>query len=228
MKIRQIDFPIFIIIIMIAILIGMIYIMISMKKNNKLDSNIYLYFFVSLLLIIFMGKMYTFIFFKETNFLSSSLSSYGGALGLLLSTLYYDKLLKLNNLLLKNAIISGILMYSIAKIACFIVGCCFGIPYNGIFHVVYVDRMNIPVFPIQILETIIFMIIFVVCHKYKDHHNIILLAIIGSAFSKFLLDFLRYDHVDKLITTNQIFSIIIMIFGLIMLFYENKKEVLSN
>ena len=31
------------------------------------------------------------------------------------------------------------LIYGLAKIACFIVGCCHGIPYDGLFSVTYAD-----------------------------------------------------------------------------------------
>ncbi|MCI5703121.1 MAG: hypothetical protein MR265_03950 [Erysipelotrichaceae bacterium] len=44
---------------------------------------------------------------------------------------------------------------SISKITYFIVGCCYGIPYNGPFSVTYPDNLNIPLFPVQLLKQLL-------------------------------------------------------------------------
>ena len=45
-------------------------------------------------------------------------------------------------------------MYSISKLGCFFTGCCFGIPYNGIFSVYYPGVYFNNVFPINLLSCI--------------------------------------------------------------------------
>lgn len=60
-----------------------------------------------------------------------------------------------------------------------------------------------------------------ICNKLKNEENIIPITILISAFFKFSLDFLRYNHLEKLITINQIISIIIV---LISLFYLKLKR----
>ena len=56
-------------------------------------------------------------------------------------------------------------MYAIGKIGCFLVGCCYGIKYSGIFSVVYNYSLHAPVgvslFPIQLVESIVFLLIFI-------------------------------------------------------------------
>ena len=141
-------------------------------------------------------------------------------MGMVLSSIIFEKTLFLKGYLLKYQVISLPLIYGISKIACFLSGCCYGIPAN-IISVTYIDTLNIPLFPIQLLEAIIFIIIFVICNKLKNEKNIIPITILISAFFKFSLDFLRYNHLEKLITINQIISIIIV---LISLFYLKLKR----
>ena len=127
-----------------------------------------------------------------------------------------------NKKIIKYTIISLPLTYAIGKIACFVAGCCYGIPYNGIFNVIYKDDLNIGLFPIQLLETIVFIIIFIICNKLKNNKNIIYITIFISTIAKFLLDFLRYEHINKIITANQIFSIVILIVLLIIIIIRKK------
>lgn len=42
-----------------------------------------------------------------------------------------------------------------------------------------------------------------------------------SATFKFLLDFLRYDHLNRVITINQIISLIVIIFSVILIIKNN-------
>ena len=82
-------------------------------------------------------------------------------------------------------------------------------------------------FPIQIVETIVFLLIFIyVISKYvKDKMNIkmVMIEIIICGLSKLLLDFLRYEHVSKLFTSNQIMCLILVIVSVIYLFRLKKN-----
>lgn len=105
---------------------------------------------------------------------------------------------------IKYTILSLLLIYSITKLGCFINGCCYGIIYTGPLNVSYPFLSNNTYFPIQILETIIFMIIFQICNFNKNKKDIIYNTLKLVIISKFILDFLRYDHMIKLITINQL------------------------
>ena len=126
--------------------------------------------------------------------------------------------------IIKYTILSLPLVYGLTKIACFIVGCCGGIPYEGIFKIKYVDVLNIWQFPIQIIEVIIFLLIFIICHLLKKNHNINYIVMVLVAIFKFMLDFLRYDHVNILITRNQIFSIILLFVTIIIYIISKSKR----
>lgn len=173
------------------------------------------------------GILYTYIFSKDFGF-----SSLGGVIGGLIMLYLYSLLVKKNYKYMLILFMPSIpLMYAIGKIGCFVAGCCYGIPYDGIGHIVYhsseVALLNTNLFPIQIVETIIFLIIFiyVISRYYKNKFSIklIMIEIIVCGIAKFLLDFLRYEHTVKLITSNQIMCLLLVIFSSIYLIRLNKK-----
>ena len=173
------------------------------------------------------GILYTYIFSKGFGF-----SSLGGVIGGLIMLYLYSLLVKKDYKYMLILFMPSIpLMYAIGKIGCFVAGCCYGIPYDGIGHIVYhsseVALLNTNLFPIQIVETIIFLIIFiyVISRYYMNKFSIklIMIEIIICGISKFLLDFLRYEHTIKLITSNQIMCLLLVIFSSIYLIRLNKK-----
>jgi prolipoprotein diacylglyceryltransferase len=223
MVISKQTFPFYGIIILISLTIGLFYIFRMLKKEGIKDKNIYLYILLYGSFAFIFGKLYTMVSSNEYNLLKAGLSSYGGLIGVILATIIFELILPTNKKLIKYSIISLPLTYGIAKIGCFIAGCCYGIPYNGLFNVVYKDGLNIPLFPIQITETIVFIIIFIICNKLRNNKNIIYITSCISIIAKFLLDFLRYEHINKIISSNQIFSIIILLV-LIIIFIINKNK----
>ena len=173
------------------------------------------------------GILYTYIFSKGFGF-----SSLGGVIGGLIMLYLYSLLVKKDYKYMLILFMPSIpLMYAIGKIGCFVAGCCYGIPYDGIGHIVYhsseVALLNTNLFPIQIVETIIFLIIFiyVISRYYMNKFSIklIMIEIIICGISKFLLDFLRYEHTIKLITSNQIMCLLLVIFSSIYLIRLNIK-----
>ena len=221
MNIYKISFPIYGIIIILSGFVGILYMYKALKKENCNNQDLLLYFFMYAVFAFCCGKFYTIITKDQsTNFLSAGLSSYGGLIGAILSAIIFEKILPSENKIVKYSILSLPLIYGLTKIACFITGCCYGIPYDGFLSVTYVSDLNIPLFPIQITETIAFIIIFIICNKYKNKKNITYITMILSAVMKFLLDFLRYDHLTIAITINQIFSIILIVITIIIFIYN--------
>ena len=223
MIISKQTFPFYGIIILISVIISLLYIFKMLKKENIKDKNIYLYILLYGISAIVFGKIYTIVTtgFKY-NILNAGLSSYGGVVGVILASIIFEFIVPTNKKLIKYTVISLPLTYAVGKIACFIAGCCHGIPYNGIFNVIYKDDLNIGVFPIQILETIVFIIIFIICNKLRNNKNIVYITIFISILLKFLLDFLRYDHINQILTINQIFSIILLIILAIVYVFRSK------
>lgn len=167
----------------------------------------------------------------EFKFIQLGLSSYGAVFGiilfLILFSLQFKKSLKE---LLYIFMPSLPLMYAIGKIGCFITGCCYGIEYNGIFSVVYKYSSSAPrditLFPVQIVETILFLIIFIymiIKHsKGQFNQKVLGISFISCAMVKFILDFFRMSHKDIFLSLNQYISIVFFIIGLV-IYYKSKK-----
>jgi prolipoprotein diacylglyceryltransferase len=204
----------------------MLYIYLNLKKDGYKNKQILLYFIMYIAFAFICGKMYTVLAYGENDILSAGLSAYGGLIGVVIGSIIFERILPTDGKIIEYTILSLPLVYGLTKIACFIVGCCGGIPYDGIFRIKYVDVLNIWQFPIQIAETIIFLLIFIVCHFLKKNNNINYIVMILVSTFKFLLDFLRYDHINTLITRNQMFSIILLFITIITyIVNKNKKSI---
>ncbi len=204
----------------------MLYIYLNLKKDGYKNKQILLYFIMYIAFAFICGKMYTVLAYGENDILSAGLSAYGGLIGVVIGSIIFERILPTDGKIIEYTILSLPLVYGLTKIACFIVGCCGGIPYDGIFRIKYVDVLNIWQFPIQIVETIIFLLIFIVCHFLKKNNNINYIVMILVSTFKFLLDFLRYDHINTLITRNQMFSIILLFITIITyIVNKNKKSI---
>ena len=224
MTVPKLSFPFYGIIVVLSVLVGMLYIFYNIKKDGYNNKQILLYFVIYIAFAFVCGKMYTVFAYGEYNFFKAGLSAYGGLIGVVIGALIFEKILPIDGKIIKYTILSLPLVYGLTKIACSIVGCCGGIPYNGMFKIKYIDVQNIWQFPIQITEVIIFLLIFFICLKFKNNKNINYIVLILVSLFKFLLDFLRYDHINTLITPNQIFSIILLIVTIIV-FIINKIKI---
>lgn len=206
-------------IIIFSIIIGSIYIYQSLKTEKLNTENIKLYIIMYIVFSLLFGFMYDNIIYKKFG-----LSSYGGAIGVITAAIIFEMISPSNKLILKYTILSLPLVYGLSKISCFISGCCYGIPCNCIISVIYKDRIDTPLFPIQLIESIVFILLFLILNKYKSNKKIIYYTIVTSSTLKFVLDFFRYNHLNNLITINQILSIIFDIFVVIILIYKKYKD----
>lgn len=208
----------------LAILVGIVYILLSFTKEKIEKKKIISFIILFLLACIFFGKLYTMIVTKEKiSFFKAGLSSYGGLTGAILFTYIYEKFNNLKNVFIKYTILALPLIYGLSKFSCFIIGCCHGIEYSGPFSIKYAFLSEETYFPIQLLEIIIFMIIFLICNKYKYKKNITYITLTLISFFKFIFEYLRYDHINKIITHNQIFSLILFLITIV-IFIINKKN----
>lgn len=219
----KINFYIFFII--LSFIIGFSFIYINLIIKSKMSKTMIIsLFLLNMVCTIYFAKLLTILISKNNtiNILNAGLSSLGGLFGLLLSILIFIKLYKNNTQIIVDTYALAIpLMYGISKLGCQYIGCCEGIPYKGIFHTFSKLRNdNVSLFPNQLLETIIFLIIFFVSitlFYQKVKLNYFSLELIICSIAKFLLDYLRYFHIGKIITTNQIICIIFFIIGILTL-----------
>lgn len=215
MIINKINFPIYNIIIIISVLSGLLYILLSLYNDKLLNKKIIIFVIMFFIFSFFGGKLYTYLLFDyDASLLKSSLSSYGGLVFAILSAIIYEKIFKGEKNVIKYTILSLPLIYSFTKIACAINGCCYGIEYDGVFSVIYPHVMNKPLFPVQALEVIVFFITFIICNKNKNRKDITYITLLLISVFKYLIEFLRYGN-TSLINQNQIFSIILFVITII-------------
>lgn len=119
-------------------------------------------------------------------------------------------------------------MHAFGRLGCHFAGCCYGVPYDGIFSVTYgkdaFAPQDVSLFPIQLLEAICLLGIsgwLYMLPKYKNSliHYLCLYAII-----RFLLEFFRGDVARGsylIFSTSQWISIIILI--ILLVTRRNKK-----
>ena len=170
------------------------------------------------------GKEYTVLAYGQETFFKAGLSAYGGLIGVIIAAIVFEKILPADGKIIKYTILSLPLVYGLTKIACSIVGCCGGIPYNGIFKVKYVANLNIWQFPVQFVEVVVFLLVFFICQIFNSKKNINYVVLILTSGFKFLLDFLRYDHLKVVITKNQVFSIILIIIIIVVYINQSKTK----
>ncbi len=199
------------------------YIYFNLKREGYQNKQIFLYFIMYIAFAFICGKMYTVLAYGKSNLINAGLSAYGGLMGVVIAAIIFEKILPTDGKIIKYTILSLPLVYGLTKIACFLAGCCGGIPYEGIFKVKYPNVLNIWQFPVQLVEVIIFLVIFIICQRLKKKKNTNYIVLILVSIFKFLLDFLRYDHISILITANQVFSIILFISTVITFMLRKKK-----
>ena len=226
MIINKIDFPIYNTLILFSLIVGAIYIYISVNKEGIPKKNIIVFFTLFFAITISTGKIYTMIENPGNNFFKIGVTGYGGLIGAISSAIIYALIYK-DKRFIKYAVISLPLMYGFAKLACFFHGCCYGIPYSGIFSVTYPHIMSKSLFPIQLVETISFVILFNICNSINKHKNIIYITLLLIFILKFILDFLRYEHIHEFLSNNQVVSIVFCIITII-IYYINKKKHQNN
>lgn len=227
--------PLYGLLVITGILSGLYIIYKNVKTlNYKKEENYGLILYI-LLGTLFGAKYFTLLtnfnkYKDNIDFNKIGLSSYGAAIGIIILLVIFAKLYKKNFKELINNILPAIpLMYGISKIGCFLAGCCYGIKYNGPLSITYKYSLsapkNISLFPIQIIETITFMLIFLyISKKKKENKNIIGISLFLCGLTKFLLDYLRMSHAGKILSINQIVSIPFVITGLILHFKEKSKN----
>lgn len=146
------------------------------------------------------------------------LSSLGGVLGILLGVGIMQLIYKKEGYpFLKGYVLTLSLMYGVSKQACFFSGCCVGKEYHGVGALQYIgersDLVAHAVFPVQLLESIVFLVIFALL--WKNYERVTTEGMLCIyAVAKFLMDFLREAHQGG-ISVNQVVCLLIFVIGIV-------------
>jgi len=146
----------------------------------------------------------------ESKIFWISFSALRGVAGLGLLTLLVGLLEKRKlKSFLRAIVVSAPLMYSIAKMACLIEGCCHGFNYAGPFAYMHDGQSY---FPIQLIEIIVFFMLYLVAiYLFRHKKSFILYYPYLALGLKFLLDFARSERSGLLFLSRNQMVIIIML-----------------
>ncbi len=222
--IHETTFPLYSVIVVSSVVIGVFTAIFLMKRAGAGKQTLRLTAIFTFMMIFMCSFMLSYIVLGRVGFMGA-----GGALGLvagaLISVLIHRDHVKES---FAAWVIAAPLMYGLAKIACHIAGCCHGMEYKGPLYIIYPDKENVPYFPVQLAEVVLFLLIFtvgIVILKKKSYLTAAGVVLGMSAAAKIGLDFLRFSHVGKIVTKNQIMVAIITAASYIMIaIISNMKE----
>ena len=159
---------------------------------------------------------------------------YGGLIGGLLFVFMAGKI---HNIIvvpyIKNFIFLIPFIHSFGRIGCFMAGCCYGKPYDGVFAVMFPEGSFAPsgisLFPVQLLEAMILMAIALLLlylqakiHWYYTVETYLILY----GITRFLTEFLRYDEARGVfanLSTSQWISIGIVLVALFSILLSRRE-----
>lgn len=214
-----------------AFIVSFAVVFLLLKKRGVPTNYIGYSILLNVVLILYGAKMFSVITRGfQISIFEAGFSSLGGAIGLLVGIFVFGKIYPEGRTSLWEAYVTVLpLLYGISKIGCYLVGCCHGISYEGPLAVVYdSDYMQGgPYFPVQLAESIGFLGIFVVgllIYLRSSRRNLVPVIMILCATTKFLLDFLREEHLGKIVSVNQLVCIVFFFWGVITLI-KNKNKI---
>ena len=158
-------------------------------------------------------------------------SYFGGLLGFCVVSYGFVRLFRMDGSYLAGRVFWLItLLHSIWKIGCFLGGCCYGIPYEGPFAVIFPEGVNelggVSVFPVQIAESLVAFIIaiaIVLLVKAEKLKHPVPFYLVVYGLSRFFLEFLRY-HNGKTLGIAHLYAVLCVLAGCIVLFILRRKE----
>ena len=160
---------------------------------------------------------------------------YGGLLGGILGVFIYAKQFKISFKELLLILLPVVpLIHAIGRIGCLCAGCCYGMEYSGFgsitFHNSPLAPNNVPLFPMQIVESIcnfiIFIIIFITYKNFLGTYKTLALYLILYSIVRFILEFFRGDLIRGIyfsLSTSQWISIILFIVGTCIFLHKSKE-----
>ena len=164
---------------------------------------------------------------------------YGGLLGSMIGSYIYLKVFHLPVISYFGAVLPIVpLFHAFGRLGCYFTGCCHGVPYNGVFRVVY---SNSPAaenhkgyFPVQLLEAGLNFLIFMLLSyitlkrpKWKEGSTIGL-YLLCYCVMRFFLEFLRGDEIRGsffALSSSQCISILLIPVALFLLHGKKSKNI---
>ncbi|MBE6600140.1 MAG: prolipoprotein diacylglyceryl transferase [Ruminococcaceae bacterium] len=161
---------------------------------------------------------------------------YGGLIGGLLGLIIYTWQFKMKFSEFADIYAAVIpLGHAIGRVGCFFGGCCYGIPYNGLFSYTYTTEtggapVGVPLLPIQLIEAaallLLFFALLIIFIKTDKKYLCVITYALSYSIIRFILEFFRGDAVRGkflFLSTSQWISVLIVVFILGYFFYAKSK-----
>ncbi len=183
------------------------------------------------------AQIIAFILKGDFRFLSSGIVFYGGLVGGILGAFIGIRVAKCKFEATAHAVVPHIpLAHAIGRVGCVMAGCCHGFAYDGPLALYYPHSVSglspqQGYFPVQLLETLLNVVIFLFLTWYEKRvkrASDLLFAYLGIyAVFRFFLEMLRGDANRGLwymLSTSQIISILLLCVSVIGLCVKSKKR----
>lgn len=139
------------------------------------------------------------------------------------------------------------LLQAISRLGCFLAGCCYGLPTNFSWGVIYThpdtavpnNLKNIALHPAQLYSALILFVIFLLMHNliskyFKQPGQLIAIYLMLSSLERFLVDFVRADQefcqnpALKALALHQWICLGIFSYALGLFIYQSKQVKIHN
>ncbi len=204
-------------------LAGVAYMAIQGKKDVGLTfdqaNSLFLYIFIAAFVG---GKL--FLFFEDPSryahapkklFTGSGFVFYGSFLLAIPTMLWYFRKHKLNTYKMLDVMaVSTCLVHMFGRVGCFLAGCCYGTPTDGVLGVIFTDPLchaepkNVPLHPTQLYEAgYIFLVMVVLLFlrtRRKFYGQLFLLYLMLYAVGRSVLEIFRGDEARGYVIKNYV------------------------
>lgn len=147
-------------------------------------------------------------FYEAIEIWEGGFSVLGSIIGILLVLPFYLRSINVKILpLLDLVAIYTPLLHSISRVGCFLAGCCYGMPTEKFWGIIYthpdvkvpISLKNIPIHPTQLYSAAILFLIFLLMYfvlrnRFTKPGQLISIYLMLSSFERFTVDFWRADQ----------------------------------
>lgn len=165
------------------------------------------------------------------NVFSGGFVFYGSFVTIIFAVIWYLKKHNIEVLpMLDILAITTIILQILGRTGCFFAGCCYGLPTNSAFGVVFSTSNHFTVHPTQLYEVFILILIvlfLLIINRHKQFQGqLFLLYISLYGISRIILEFFRGDTrgyiIKDTLSHSQFIAIIILLIALF--FYKKRKQ----
>ena len=230
MILYQFNFPIYGMMIFISLIMGAWFLGLFLKKNQENVREIFLFLTMYFCYALFGGAM---LCYMENH--TFGLSSYGGAIGVLLAAIVFEKIKPSQGIFMKSVVLALPLIYAISKLGCFFAGCCYGKETTSACGITFLHSDFAPngvkLIPTQLIMSganLLHMAVLLVIARFAKKRGLVSgLYICFYSIGRFLIEYLRNDDRGAVgaLSTSQFYSIITLAAGLAYLAFNlTRKE----